>query len=119
MCLSVDCHTGQSSCCNKFSYGTNVHPYDVYADKHISHCSTFDSHMYFFSHLCPQLCRYLSETKCLNFVCANVAYTYITVTLKWNIYVQYGNHIHSLMYVKCVYSATCHMLDYNDLTCGT
>ena len=38
-------------------------------------------------------------------------YRCTTVAVHWNIYVQCGNRICSLIYVKCVYNAHCHMVD--------
>ena len=45
-------------------------------------------------------------------------YRYTTVAVQWNIYVQCGNHICSVIYVKYVYSAHCHMVDCIDFICG-
>ena len=38
---------------------------------------------------------------------------------QWNIYVQCGNHIYSVINVKYVYSAHCHVVDCIDFIYGT
>ena len=75
----------------------------------------------FDSHLCLLHNKlFVSEAKCLSYMCTNVGSVGThRVAVQWNIYVQCGNHICSVVYVKYVYSAHCHMFDCSDFICGT
>ena len=45
----------------------------------------------------------------------------LQVAVQWNIYMymQYGNHVYSVMYIKYVCNGHCHMVDCSDFICGT
>ena len=45
-------------------------------------------------------------------------YRYTTITVLWNILMQCGNHICSVIHVKYVCNAHCHMVDDSDFICG-
>ena len=56
----------------------------------------------------------------LNFcVCANVGSGCTTVAMHLYIYVKYGSHICSVIYVKYVCSFHCNIVDCSDFICGT